>query len=218
MRNSLQVAPWRGGEHALGHFQKTTVSQWWFSEVNGIQTEDSECLDVEAPKKCPCPAACASLWRLLRLFGDDTPPVGRTAKVGRLCVVHCVGGLRALAHRQVLLRGRGREMYTHMTQPITQKFQPKPEYRITPHNRLRRIFAEKKSQCQLAGMVCREGDGDVLLCVNITPHLTRVAHANTFSRVAQVELTCLSVHCCASFLKTVILTGAFHFARAMFMA
>ena len=46
-----------------------------------------------------CPAACASLWRLPRLFGDDTCG-GRTAKVGvrartTLCVVHCVGVLRA---------------------------------------------------------------------------------------------------------------------------
>ena len=31
--------------------------------MSGIQTEGSERLDVEAPKKCPCPAACASLWR-----------------------------------------------------------------------------------------------------------------------------------------------------------
>ena len=40
----------------------------WFSDVNCIQTEGSERLDVEAPKKCPCPAACASLWRQPSLF------------------------------------------------------------------------------------------------------------------------------------------------------
>ena len=48
---------------------------WWFSKVNGVQTLGSERLDVEALKKYPCLAACASLWRLPRLFGDDTHAV-----------------------------------------------------------------------------------------------------------------------------------------------
>ena len=47
----------------------------WFSEVKGIQTLGSERLDVEALKKYPCPAACASLWRQPSLFGDDTHAV-----------------------------------------------------------------------------------------------------------------------------------------------
>ena len=42
-----------------------------FSDVNGIQTEETVRLGVEAPKKCPCPAACASLWRQPSVFGDD---------------------------------------------------------------------------------------------------------------------------------------------------
>ena len=37
---------------------------------------------MEALKKYPCPAACASLWRQPSLFGDDTHAVGHTAKVG----------------------------------------------------------------------------------------------------------------------------------------
>ena len=53
-----------------------------FSEVIGIQTLGSERMDVEALKKYPCPAACASLWRQPNLFGDDTHAVGHTAKVG----------------------------------------------------------------------------------------------------------------------------------------
>ena len=47
----------------------------WFSIVNGVRTLGSERLDVEALKKYPCLAACASLWRLPRLFGDDTHAV-----------------------------------------------------------------------------------------------------------------------------------------------
>ena len=47
----------------------------WFSDVNGAQTEGSERPDVEAPKKCSCPAACARLWRQPSLFGDDTHAV-----------------------------------------------------------------------------------------------------------------------------------------------
>ena len=44
----------------------------FFSDLNGVKRRGTERPDVEAPKKCPCPAACASIWRLLRLFGDDT--------------------------------------------------------------------------------------------------------------------------------------------------
>ena len=40
--------------------------------MNGIQTLGSERLDVEALKKYPCLAACATLWRQPSLFGDDT--------------------------------------------------------------------------------------------------------------------------------------------------
>ena len=55
---------------------------------------------MEAPRKCPCPAACVSLWRLPSLFGDDTHCGGCTAKVGIRArdthrVVSNVGGLRA---------------------------------------------------------------------------------------------------------------------------
>ena len=41
--------------------------------------------------------------------------------------------------------------------------------------------------------------------VHNTPHLARVTDANTFSRVAQADFTLRSLHCLASFLKTVIL-------------
>ena len=40
----------------------------WFSDVNGVQTERTERQDMEAPKKSPCPAARASLWRQPSLF------------------------------------------------------------------------------------------------------------------------------------------------------
>ena len=43
--------------------------------MNGIQTEESERPDVEAPQRCPCLPACASLWRQPSLFGDDTHAV-----------------------------------------------------------------------------------------------------------------------------------------------
>ena len=56
-----------------GNYRQFFVS--WFSEVNGIETEGSERSGAEAPQTCPCPAACASLWRLPSLFGDDTHAV-----------------------------------------------------------------------------------------------------------------------------------------------
>ena len=70
---------------------------WWFSEVNGIQTLGSERLDVEAPKKYPRPAACASQWTQPSLFGDDTHAVvmGHCGHESTDCtrgVVQCVGG------------------------------------------------------------------------------------------------------------------------------
>ena len=64
------------------------------------QTKGSVRLDVEAPKKCPCPAACASLWRLpvslamthLRwLHGQG----GHESTDNTLSVVPNVGRLRA---------------------------------------------------------------------------------------------------------------------------
>ena len=85
----------------MGHLQKTTVSQenyrqffgWWFSEVNGKKTEGSERLDVEAPEKCPCPAACASLRRqhLRWLHGQG----GHKSTGCTPSVVPYVGGLRS---------------------------------------------------------------------------------------------------------------------------
>ena len=54
-----------------------------FSDVNGIETEQWEHRDVEAPNKCPCPAACASLWR--------HTCNGYTAKVGTKHGLHTVG-------------------------------------------------------------------------------------------------------------------------------
>ena len=53
------------------------------------------------------------------------------------------------------------------------------------------------------------GRGDV--DVNSTPHLARAILANTFSRLAQDCIVCVIS-------KRVILTGAFHIARAMVMA
>ena len=46
--------------------------EWWFSDLNGVR--GTERRDVEA-KKCPCLAARARLWRLPRLFGDNTHAV-----------------------------------------------------------------------------------------------------------------------------------------------
>ena len=54
-----------------------------FFEVIGIQTLGSERLDVEALKKYPCPAACASLWRQPSLFGDDTHAVSTRPRWAR---------------------------------------------------------------------------------------------------------------------------------------
>ena len=87
---------------------------WWFSEVSGIQTEGSERLDVEALEKCPCPAACASLWRLPRLFGDDTHAVDTRPRWAREHGTHILRGslcrwVASLAHRQVLEQGRGQK-------------------------------------------------------------------------------------------------------------
>ena len=91
---------------------------WWFSEVSGIQTEGSERLDVEALEKCPCPAACASLWRLPRLFGDDTHAVDTRPRWAREHGIHILRGslcrwvaslVASLAHRQVLEQGRGQK-------------------------------------------------------------------------------------------------------------
>ena len=45
---------------------------------------------MEAPKKYPCPVACASQWRQPSLFGGDTHAV-TTHEVWS----QCVGGLRA---------------------------------------------------------------------------------------------------------------------------
>ena len=50
--------------------QMTTVSQGILLQILWIvvfgrerhQTKDSVSLDVEAPQKCQCPAACASQW------------------------------------------------------------------------------------------------------------------------------------------------------------
>ena len=56
---------------------------------------------MEAPWKCHCPAACASLWRLPCLFGNDTHAVVAQPKWASghgphcVCVVNRVGGLRA---------------------------------------------------------------------------------------------------------------------------
>ena len=54
--------------------------------------------------------------------------------------------------------------------------------------------------------------------VNSAPHIARVTHANTFSRVAQAELTLRTFRCFVSFRKIVILTGTSHVARALYMA
>ena len=80
--------------------------------MNVIQTEGSERLDVEAPTKCPCPAACASPWRLLRLFGDDTHVVDTRPKWAREHGLHTECGslcrwVASLADQQVLEQGRG---------------------------------------------------------------------------------------------------------------
>ena len=66
----VHVAPGGAENTRWDTHQKRTVSQgklspifgWWFSEV--YSSEGSECLCVEASKKCPYPAACVSLWRL----------------------------------------------------------------------------------------------------------------------------------------------------------
>ena len=65
---------------------------------------------MEAVKKCPCPSACASLWRLPSLFGDDTHAVGTRPKWAREHVIHIYCGslcrwVASLAHRQVLETG-----------------------------------------------------------------------------------------------------------------
>ena len=56
--------------------------------MSGVQTQGSERLDVEALKKCPCPAACASLWKLPSLFGDDTHAVGTRPRWAREHGIH----------------------------------------------------------------------------------------------------------------------------------
>ena len=53
-----------------GNYRQFFVS--WFSEVNGERRRKLCAWNVEAPWKCPCPGACASLRRLPSLFGDDT--------------------------------------------------------------------------------------------------------------------------------------------------
>ena len=70
------------------------------------------CSDVEAPQKCPCRAACASLWRQpsplamihMRWRWSQS---GHESTDCTHCVVLYVGGLQAPAHRQVLEQGRG---------------------------------------------------------------------------------------------------------------
>ena len=55
----------------------------------GFQTYDTKeavRLDVEASQKCPCPAACASQWRLSR--GDDTQAVGTRPMWAREHTLH----------------------------------------------------------------------------------------------------------------------------------
>ena len=83
---------------------------WWFSEVNGIQTEGSESPDVEATKKCPYLAACASLWREPSLFRDDTHAVVALPKCAPEHELHTQRGpvrwwVASLAHRRVLEKG-----------------------------------------------------------------------------------------------------------------
>ena len=68
-----------------------------FGDVNGLMQNEMERLDVEALKKYPCPAACASQRRqpsltamthMRWLRGHESTGYTRS-------VVFCVGGLRA---------------------------------------------------------------------------------------------------------------------------
>ena len=67
-----------------------------FGDVNGLTQIETERLDVEAPEKYPCPAACASPWRLPSrtaithvwwLHGQS----GHESTDYTQSVVHCVG-------------------------------------------------------------------------------------------------------------------------------
>ena len=81
--------------------------------MNGLKQEEKERLDVEARKKYPCPAACASLWRLPSLtamtrmrwlHGQGGHESTDYTECGLLC-----RWVASLAHRQVLGQGRGRK-------------------------------------------------------------------------------------------------------------
>ena len=70
-------------------------------------------LDVEAPQKCQCPAACAKPMETALSLGDDTHAVADGARVGtRARTTHLVwslyvGGLQAWPINRVLEQGRG---------------------------------------------------------------------------------------------------------------
>ena len=83
----------RNGNHVSGE-SIANVFVPCFSEVNGIQTEGSERLDVEASKECLCLAACAS-QRTAQSRGDDTHAVVKRPKGAQQSVVPFVGGLQA---------------------------------------------------------------------------------------------------------------------------
>ena len=68
---------------------------------------------MEAPEKCPCLAACASVWRQPSLFGDDTRAVVTRPKeresADYALVWSLVSVVEGLAHVHVLEDGRGQK-------------------------------------------------------------------------------------------------------------
>ena len=71
------------------------------------KTKEAVRLDVEAPKKYPCPTACASQWRQPSLSGDNTHAVATRPKWAQEHGLHTKCGslcrwVASVAHRKVL--------------------------------------------------------------------------------------------------------------------